>query len=158
MQTTIIAAAKLTLPKTKNPEKIVDIMNEKLKTITNSLIPETSSIKDIATAKMFSELCEDTCSNLFAFSPYQLQIEKDTFLRFQYLADELKNYIEEEDCSFDSIKAVCSKLNIIYKELMICCWNAFIYDTDINSEPGKFIVSQLATVSDYEKKLLSTKI
>ena len=68
-------------------------MNEKLKTITNSLIPETSSIKDIATAKMFSELCEDTCSNLFAFSPYQLQIEKDTFLRFQYLADELKNYI-----------------------------------------------------------------
>ena len=133
-------------------------MDEKLKTITNSIIPENIAIKDVATAKMFSELCEETCSNLFAFSPYQLQIKKETFLRFQYLADELKNYTEQEDCPFDSIEDLCLKLNITYNELMICCWNAFIYDTDINSEPGKFIVSQLATVAKYEKNILSTKI
>lgn len=131
-------------------------MDVKQKTITSSLLPDIDAVKDIETAKMFSDLCEETCSNLFAFSPYQLQIDKDTFLRFQYLADELKIQLDSED-EIDTLLTICCKLNTIYRELMNSCWNSFVYDTDIDSEPGKFIVLQLATMSKYEKNIVSTK-
>lgn len=131
-------------------------MDVKQKTITSSLLPDIDAVKDIETAKMFSDLCEETCSNLFAFSPYQLQIDKDAFLRFQYLADELKIQLDGED-EIDTLLTICSKLNTIYRELMNSCWSSFVYDTDIDSEPGKFIVLQLATMSKFEKNIVSTK-
>lgn len=125
-------------------------MDNKLKTITNGLIPANVKVEDATMGSAFSEFCESTCSNLFAFSPYELHLGREEFLHFQFLADELKSVLAIEGCSVAELSSLCSRLMDIYVSLMESCWEAFLCDTDISGEPGKFVVLQMLTVEKYE--------
>ena len=129
------------------------VMNNKFRTITSGLLPDINMVTDLRSASLFSGFCEVTCSNLFAFSPYRLHLERKEFLHFQFLADELKEYLGKEDCETDFILGLCRKLYAVYSELMSCCWEAFTCNTDIDDDPGKFLLQQLFAVSEFEKSL-----
>lgn len=121
------------------------------KVITSGLLPDLELVRNLEIVKMFSEMCEGTCSNLFAFSPYQLHLEREEFLHFQYLADELKIYINSGECEFKTLRSLCESLNSVYLGMMQNCWDAFICNPDINGEPGKFILQQQITVNKFDK-------
>lgn len=126
-------------------------MNNNHKVMTAGLLPDMDLVRDNKAARFYSLFCEETCSNLFAFSPYQLRIEREEFLNFQYLADELKSLVEDEEVSYADIAPLCRKLNSVYKSIVENCWEAFICNPDINADPGKFIVQQLVVVDDFTK-------
>ena len=107
--------------------------------------------------RMFSAFCENTCSNLFAFSPYQLHLEREEFLHFQYIADELKSLLDGDEVRFDDMQSLCNSLHSVYCAMMSKCWEAFVANPNINDDPGKFIVQQLVLVDEYEKKVRSYK-
>ena len=128
-------------------------MNGNNKVITSGLLPDVGLVKDFETVKMFSDLCEDTCSNLFAFSPYQLHIEREEFLHFQYLADELKSFVVDEGIKLETLRTLCKNLNSVYSGIMQGCWDAFVCNPDINGEPGKFIFQQQMTVDLFDRRV-----
>ena len=127
-------------------------MANQLKTITHGLIPNTGKVESLPAAKAYSDFCEATCTNLFAFSPYQLHLDREEFLHYQFLADELKSMLADEDCPQKDALELCSKLAASYENLMHCCWEAFVCNTNINADPGKFIVVQMMAVEQYEAK------
>lgn len=132
-------------------------MKKNYKVMTSGLLPAAELVYDLYTAGMFSAFCERTCSNLFAFSPYQLHLEREEFLHFQYVADELKSLLASDDVRFESIAPLCKELHSFYCTMMNSCWEAFVCNTDINADPGKFIVNQLMAVDDFDKTINSYK-
>lgn len=126
-------------------------MNGARKVITSGLLPDIGLVRNLETIRIFSEMCEETCSNLFAFSPYQLHLEREEFLHFQYLADELKLYIDNNDSEFKTLHSLCESLNSVYQGMMRSCWDAFVCNPDINGDPGKFILQQQITVGKFDK-------
>lgn len=132
-------------------------MKKNYKVMTSGLLPAAELVYDLYTAGMFSAFCERTCSNLFAFSPYQLHLEREEFLHFQYVADELKSLLASDDVRFESIAPLCKELHSLYCAMMNSCWEAFVCYTDINADPGKFIVNQLMAVDDFDKTINSYK-
>ena len=68
-------------------------MDNNSKKMTNGILPEINKVNSIPGVLAYSVLCEATCSNLFAFSPFSLNIESEDFLHYQCLADELKGRI-----------------------------------------------------------------
>lgn len=127
-------------------------MEKNYKAITTGLLIDFNGISDLQAARLFSDFCEVTCSNLFAFSPYQLHLEREEFLHFQFLADELKELIEHADVSVEELDAKCSRLKDVYHGMMNSCWQAFVCNPNIEDEPGRFIILQMMAVSNYEKK------
>ena len=137
--------------------KTINSMKNRYKVMTGGLLPDAGLVFDIETIRMFSEFCEETCSNLFAFSPYQLHIEREAFLHFQYIADELESLLGTDDVQFAELAPLCANLHSVYCDMMNGCWDAFVYNADIHGEPGKFIVQQLVFVDAYEKKVREYK-
>ena len=126
-------------------------MKRNHKVMTNGLLPAAELVYDVHTAGLFSTFCERTCFNLFAFSPYLLHLEREEFLHFQYIADELKSLLAGGDARFECLAPLCKELHSLYCAMMSSCWEAFTFNTDINADPGKFIVNQLMTVDEYDK-------
>ncbi len=118
----------------------------------NVLLVSIDWIDDMECIVSFSEFCEATCANLFAFSPYQLHLRREEFLHYQFLADELKNEISGGMGTFEELYNLCSKLNTIYESMIGCCWDAFLYNNDVDSDPAKFVVRQLVTVAEFNEK------
>ena len=71
--------------------------------MTNGILPEINKVNSIPGVLAYSVLCEATCSNLFAFSPFSLNIESEDFLHYQCLADELKGRISAGDSSLGTL-------------------------------------------------------
>lgn len=132
-------------------------MNRNHKVMTNGLLPGAELVYDAETVRMFSAFCENTCSNLFAFSPYQLHLEREEFLHFQYIADELKSLLDVDEVRLDDMLSLCNSLHSVYCAMMNNCWEAFVANPNINDDPGKFIVQQLVLVDEYEKRVRSYK-
>ena len=126
-------------------------MKNNHKVMTDGLLPDFGLVCDIETVRMFSVLCERTCANLFAFSPYQLHLEREEFLHFQYIADELKSLVVCDDVSFESLVPLCKQLHSLYCAMMNDCWGAFVFNPDINADPGKLIVQQMMAVDEFDK-------
>lgn len=120
--------------------------NEKM---TNGILPKIDKVNSIENIKAFSVLCEATCSNLFAYSPFLLNIDSEEFLQYQCLADELKERIGDNGCSFGTMCNICVRLNRLYERLMNSCWNSFVEDANIDGEPGKFIIRQMIVVKAF---------
>lgn len=121
------------------------------------LLFEFSEIKNIEDAKILSDFCENTCSNIFAFSPYELRIDRDDFLLFQVLSEDLKEKVNSSSVLDDKISKICTKLFFLYENLMHCCWKAFLLNSDIKSDAGIFVVNQMCTVVELEKRMNPTK-
>ena len=117
------------------------------------LIPFDFEITSIDVANKYSCLCEATYKNIIGYSPYELTIDADEFLQFQHLADELKKGLSE-DISLIEAKRLCKELGYIYVNLVSNCWQAFVDSPLIDSEPGRFIVNQMWSVSQFNKSLL----
>ena len=131
--------------------KYIETMKKNHKVMICGLLPEAELVFDVETVRMFSTFCENTCSNLFAFSPFQLHLEREEFLHFQYLADELKSLLDEADTRYETYSSLCRELHSVYCTMMNSCWEAFVRNPDIHSDPGKFIVLQLVLVDEYDK-------
>lgn len=127
------------------------------KVMTSGLMPDAELVYDVETARIFSAFCEETCSNLFAFSPFQLHLEREEFLHFQYIADELKSLIADGEENYASFVPLCGRLHSVYCAMMTECWEAFVCNPDINADPGKFIVQQLVVVDRYVKSISKYK-
>jgi hypothetical protein len=121
----------------------------KNKEVSSAMIIPVDNIADLRCVKLFSEFCEATCDNLFAYSPYQLHLDREEFLHFQFLADELKNDLENGEVSFDELYKLCLGLNEVYVNLVCSCWAAYKYNNNKDGEPGKFVVRQIKIVSDF---------
>lgn len=117
------------------------------------LLFEFSEIKNVEDAKILSDFCENTCSNIFAFSPYELHIDRDDFFLFQVLSEDLKKGVNSSNVVDDKISKMCTKLFFLYENLMHCCWEAFLLNPDIKSDAGIFVVNQMRTVGEYEKRM-----
>ena len=128
-------------------------MDNNNKKMTSGILPDVNKVNSIESVKAFSYLCEATCANLFAFSPFALNIEGEEFLQYQCLADELKKRIEEGGSSIGTLCNLCVRLNSIYVKLMTSCWNAFVEEANIDGDPGKFIVKQMVVVKDFNDSL-----
>ncbi len=120
----------------------------------SGLLFDYCEINNVEAAKNFSDFCEATCNNLFAFSPYELHIDREEFFLFQVLADELKIGITSPAYIEEKMTKACSKLFFLYENLMRCCWEAFIENPDIKSDAGIFVVNQMQAVNKYEKKAI----
>lgn len=121
------------------------------KVIINDLIP-LFEIDSIEGAASYSELCEATCSNIFAYSPYKLRIEREEFLHFQEYADALKEGLQKEITITEAVE-LCSELSVLYNSIIHRCWQAFVDSFQIDSEPGKFIIGQKLIVESFVKEL-----
>lgn len=119
------------------------------KKMTSGILPDVNKVTSVKSVKAFSALCEATCSNLFAFSPFVLNIDSDDFLQFQRMADELKERIAGNDVSLGILCNLCARINKVYERLMSCCWDAFVENSNLESEPGKFVVGQMVIVRDF---------
>ena len=119
------------------------------KKMTSGILPDVNKVTTIESVKAFSTLCEATCSNLFAFSPFILNIDSDEFLQFQRMADELKVHIQSNDVSLGILCNLCARINKVYEMLMNSCWEAFVVNANLESEPGKFVVRQLLIVEAF---------
>lgn len=119
------------------------------KKTTNAILPDINRVTTPGGVRAFSVLCEATCSNLFAFSPFILNIDSDDFLQFQHMADELKELIAGNDVTLGMLCNLCSRINKVYEKLMTSCWEAFVENSNLESEPGKFIVRQMIIVKDF---------
>lgn len=128
-------------------------MDNNSKKMTNGILPEINKVNSIPGVLAYSVLCEATCSNLFAFSPFSLNIESEDFLHYQCLADELKGRISAGDSSLGTLCNLCVRLDKIYEGLMSSCWNAFVEDANIDGDPGKFIVRQMVIVKEFNDSL-----
>ncbi|MBO7301079.1 MAG: hypothetical protein J6U58_00015 [Bacteroidaceae bacterium] len=128
-------------------------MDNNSKKMTSGILPDIKRVNSLEDIKAFSILCEATCSNLFAFSPFSLNIESEEFLHYQSLADELKERISDGCSSFGILCNLCVRLNRVYEGLMNSCWNAFIEDSNIDGEPGKFIVEQMVIVRNFNDSI-----
>ncbi len=117
------------------------------------LLFEFSEIKNVEDAKILSDFCENTCSNIFAFSPYELHINRDDFFLFQVLSEDLKKGVNSSNVLDDKIYKICTKLFFLYENLMHSCWEAFLLKPDIKSDAGIFVVNQMRTVGEFEKKM-----
>ena len=132
--------------------RTIDDMKNTQSSLTNSLLPDFNLVVNVETVRIFSDLCEDTCSNLFLYSPYQLHLGREEFLHFQNLADELREYVlNGSDISFEQLYSLCSDLNTVYRFIMQSCWDAFVCSPDIDAEPGKFILQQQVAVNKFNK-------
>ena len=127
------------------------MINERLKTTTNGLLPDAGEVVDILTGKAYSCFCESTCDNLFVFSPNLLHLDREKFLQFQVLADELKVMASADEASADELRSLCARVNEVYGQMMKCCWEAFVDSGNEHSELGKFVVLQMIEVEKYEK-------
>lgn len=128
-------------------------MKNNHKVMTGGLLPDAGLVFDVETIRMFSEFCEETCSNLFAFSPFQLHLDRELFLHFQYIADELKSLLENGDAPFCVLALLCEDLYSIYGNMMDGCWGAFVCNPEIDGEPGRFVIQQMVSVDSYEKRV-----
>lgn len=122
------------------------------KTNANGLLISIDWIDDMKSIVSFSEFCEATCANLFAFSPYQLHLRREEFLRYQLLAYELKNKISSGMDTFEELYILCCKLNVIYESMTGCCWDAFLYNNDVDCDSATFVVRQLVAVAELNEK------
>lgn len=126
-------------------------------TIANVLLISIDWIDDMKCVGLFSEFCEGTCANLFAFSPYQLHLKREEFLHYQFLADELKDEISSGMSTFEKLYNLCCSLNAIYESMIGCCWEAFLYNNDMDCDPARFVVRQLVTVAEFNERLESSR-
>lgn len=133
--------------------KTINSMKNRYKVMTGGLLPDAGLVFDIETIRMFSEFCEETCSNLFAFSPFQLHLDRELFLHFQYVADELKSLLGTDDVPFAELAPLCANLHSIYGNIMDDCWGAFVCNPEIDGEPGRFVIQQMVSVDSYEKRV-----
>ena len=131
------------------------MISERLKTATNGLLPDAGEVMNAPTGKAYSCFCESTCDNLFTFSPDLLRLDREEFLRFQMLADELKVVANAEDAPVDELRSLCARVNEIYARLMKCCWDAFVDSRNEHSELGSFVVLQMIEVEKYEREYLA---
>lgn len=132
-------------------------MNINYRTSEDSLIPihNISCVEDV---KTFSDFCEVTCHNLFACSPYQLHLDREEFLHFQRLADELKLMLGKEEACWEELRNLCEGLKFTYAKLMHSCWEAFVSNMESWSESGKFMSSQLISVALYNNRVKNAEI
>ena len=121
--------------------------------MTSGILPDVNRVVGIESVRAFSKLCEDTCANLFAFSPFQLNIDSEDFLQFQCLADELKERLAGGETSIGTLCNLCARLNKVYEKLMCSCWDAFVENATLENEPGKFVVRQLVAVEEFTDTL-----
>ena len=128
-------------------------MDNNNKKMTNGILPAINKVNSIESVKSFSRLCEDTCANLFAYSPFALNIVSEDFLHYQCLADELKKRIADGNSSLGTLCNLCVRLDNIYEGLMNSCWNAFVEDANIDGDPGKFIVKQMVVVKEFNDSI-----
>ena len=124
-------------------------MDNNNKKMTSSILPNVNKVNSFETVKAFSVLCEATCSNLFTFSPFLLNIDSEEFLQFQHLADELKKRIADGDTSLGVLCNLCARLNKVYERLISSCWKAFVEDANLEKDPGKFVLQQLLVVKEF---------
>ena len=114
-------------------------MDNNHKKMTSGILPDVNKVVSIESVRAFSKLCEATCANLFAFSPFQLNIDSEEFLLFQCLADELKERLAGEETSIGILCNLCVRLNQVYEKLISSCWKAFVEDATLENDPGKFV-------------------
>lgn len=117
--------------------------------MTSGILPDVNKVVSIESVRAFSKLCEATCANLFAFSPFQLNIDSEEFLLFQCLADELKERLATEDASIGTLCNLCVRLNHVYEKLISSCWEAFVENATLENDPGKFVVRQMVAVEEF---------
>lgn len=119
------------------------------------LIPYDFEVYEMDVVKRYSALCEATFKNVIGYSPYELMINKNDFLQFQNLADELKEGLSK-DISLADAQRLCKGLREVYAKLMASCWQAFVNSPpSIDGEPGRFIVNQMWSVSQFNKSLFT---
>lgn len=124
----------------------------------NKLLAIQGEILSIEDVKAFSDFCEATCANLFAYSPYQLHVDREQFLLFQDQADELKDGLGGAEVKVESLKELCRCLKELYSELMRNCWEAYTDGYDPRSESGKFMATQLIAVRMYNNRVKNEKM
>lgn len=125
------------------------------KEISSALLLPVEEIDNLGCVELYSAFCEATCTNLFAYSPYQLHLDREEFLHFQFLADELKDDIEKGEVAFDELHKLCYNLNNVYVNMISCCWKAYQYNADKDGDPSKFIIRQIKIVAETVAKLES---
>ena len=128
-------------------------MDNNHKKMTSGILPNVNKVNSVEGVKAFSRLCEDTCSNLFAYSPFLLNIDSEEFLQFQQMADELKKRIHDGETSLGVLCNLCARINKVYERLISSCWNAFVEDANLERDPGKFIVQQLLVVKVFTNSI-----
>lgn len=119
----------------------------------NNLVVLQDDFGNIENVRAFSDFCEATCVNLFAYSPFQLRIDREQFLLFQNKADELKERLKEADVSVKDLIEVCCCLKDVYLKLMNDCWEAYIESGDSRTESGKFVTTQHIEVRLYNNRV-----
>ena len=63
----------------------------------------------------------------------------------------MKSLLDEADTRYETYSSLCRELHSVYCTMMNSCWEAFVRNPDIHSDPGKFIVLQLVLVDEYDK-------
>lgn len=119
----------------------------------SALLLPIDKIENFRCVELFSEFCEATCANLFAFSPYLLHLNREEFLHYQFLADELKDDIEKGEIPFEELYNLCCNLNDVYLNLASCCWEAYKYNENKERDPCGFIIRQIKNVAETRAKL-----
>jgi DNA ligase (NAD+) len=69
--------------------------------------------------------------------------------KFSISRDELKELIAGNDVTLGMLCNLCSRINKVYGKLMTSCWDAFVENSNLESEPGKFIIRQMLIVKDF---------
>lgn len=127
------------------------------KEISSALLLPIEKVENLRCVELYSEFCEATCANLFAYSPYQLHLDREEFLHFQFLADELRDDIGKGEVPFDELYRLCCNLNDVYVNMLSCCWKAYEYNADKDGDPSKFVIQQIKTVAEAIVKLEFSK-
>lgn len=116
------------------------------------LMPVSGKLACVKDARDFSDFCEATCSNLFAFSPYNLQLDREAFLRFQEQADALKEMVGKEMVDMSELECLCGTLRNTYMCLIQGGWQAFAENAESGCDSGNFLAAQLMIVSMYNNR------
>lgn len=128
-------------------------MNANYNVTEKGLMPVSGKLACVKDARDFSDFCEATCSNLFAFSPYHLQLDCEAFLRFQEQADALKEMVGKKEASIKELESLCGNLRNTYIRLLQGGWQAFAENAELGCESGKFLSAQLMTVAKYNNRI-----
>lgn len=127
-------------------------MDVNYKIAEKDLMPVSGKLACAKDARAFSDFCEATCSNLFAFSPYNLQLDREAFLRFQEQADALKEMVGKEMVDMAELECLCGTLRNTYMCLIQGGWQAFAENAESGCDSGNFLAAQLMTVAMYNNR------
>lgn len=135
----------------------MQIMDMNYKIAEKDFMPVSKKLAYAKDARDFSEFCEATCSNLFAYSPYHLQLDREAFLDFQEQADALKDRIGEEEVDMDELECLCGNLRKTYMRLLQGGWQTFVKNAESGCDSGNFLAAQLMIVAKYNHRLNNTE-